>query len=329
MKSKRFLAALLVSVGLWCTNAFAGGNFGESAPDFPPGVFNDGQQYHLADYEGKVVVLFFYEKDCPRCRGSIPDRNAIVSQYKGKPVRFFGVAAGDTVQQAKAYVGGTKLAMPVFADSFSLMEKRYGQTISLQNIYQFRVVGADGKVSGYKMDVSDIDKALEKVELKFKPDDYHLKVRPAVELFEWNQYPAGMKALKPLLKSKDKEVAESAQKLMTAVTEEANKWLADAESATDGEPVKAFDLYTKVANAFGTDEPAKKATEALKKFKSNADVKKELDARKQYERMINAMAMATTKQKPELAGFAAGIAKKYPDTPTGKKAEELQKELGG
>src|SRR4029450_8047945 len=102
----------------------------------------------------------------------------------------------DTLQQAKSYAGGTKLAMPVFADSLSLMEKRYGQSISMQHTSQFRVIGPDGKVVGYKMEPEDIDKALEHVELKFKPDDYHAKVRPVVELFEWNQYPAGMKALK-------------------------------------------------------------------------------------------------------------------------------------
>jgi hypothetical protein len=37
------------------------GKFGELAPDFPPGLFTDGNQYHLSDYKGKVVVLYFFE----------------------------------------------------------------------------------------------------------------------------------------------------------------------------------------------------------------------------------------------------------------------------
>jgi peroxiredoxin len=325
----RSVVASLIALAFMPGSVGAAGKQGERAPDFPPGAFNDGGRYQLADYEGKVVVLFFYEKDCPTCRGKIPERNAVVKQYQGKPVRFFAVAAGDTLQQAKAYAGGTKLAMPVFADPLSLMEKRYGQTISLQNIYQFRVIAPDGTVSGYRMEPGDIDKALERVELKYKPDDYHAKVRPAVELFEWNQHPAGMKALKGLLKHKDKEVADSAAKLLEAVKEEANQWIADADAAAAEEPVKAYDLYTKVASAFGTDDVAKKATDALKKLKTNDAVKKELDARKMFDKVVNVMAMATPKQRGEIAKFAAGIAKKYPETPTAKKAEELQKELGG
>lgn len=310
--------------------AHAGGKFGEAAPDFPPGQFNDGQQYHLSDFAGKVVVLFFYEKDCPTCRGKIPERNAIVQQYQGKPVRFFAVAAGDTLPQAKSYAGGTKLAMPVFADSLSLMEKRYGETISLQNIYQFRVVGPDGKVSGYSMDSKDIDDALKNVELTYKPDDYHAKVRPAVDLFEWNRYADGMHTLKPLLKHKDKEVADSAAKLLAAVKAEGAKWLADADAAAAEEPVKAYDLYAKTAAAFGSEDLGKTASEGLKKLKSNAKVKAELDARKMYDRMVTAMAMVKAPtQGGEFAKFAEGIAKKYPETPTGKRADELKKELGG
>jgi peroxiredoxin len=317
-------------VCLWASAARAAGNHGEPAPDFPPGAFNDGQRYQLSDCQGKVAVLFFYEKDCPSCRGKIPERNAIVNQYKGKPVKFFAIAAGDTLQQAKAYAGGTKLAMPVYADSFSLMERRYGQTISLQNIYQFRVVGPDGKISGYTMEPGDIDKALEKVKPRFNPEDYHPKVRAAVDLFEWNQYPAGMKATKALLKSTDTEVVASAEKLLAAITEEGKTWLTDAEAASDSEPVKAYDLYAKASGAFGAaDELGKKAAEAMTKLGTSDAVKKELEARKMYDRMVNVMAAANPSQRTQLSKAASDIVKKYPDTPTGKKVEEFQKEIGG
>jgi peroxiredoxin len=306
----------------------AAGQAGEQAADFPPGLFSDGGQYSLADFEGKVVVLFFYEKDCPGCRGKIPERNAVVKQFEGKPVRFFAIAAGDTFQQAKAYGSGTRLAMPVFADPMSLMEARYGQTISLQNIYQFRVIGPDGKIVGYQMNAADIEKALAGVKPKHDPEQYHAKVRPAVELFEWNQHAAGNKALKKLLTNKDKEVAESAAKLQEVVKAEVAQWAEDAGTAADGEPVKAYDLYAKVAAALPKDdELSKKAAEAMKTLKTNKDVKAELDARKQYVKMLAAMGAAQPSQRAEVARFAAGIAKKYPDAPTGKKAAELAEEL--
>jgi hypothetical protein len=39
----------------------AQGKFGEQAPDFPAGAFTDGNQYKLSDFQGKVVVLYFFE----------------------------------------------------------------------------------------------------------------------------------------------------------------------------------------------------------------------------------------------------------------------------
>ena len=333
MSRRSVCASIVIVATLLCLSASpvrAGGRYGEEAPDFPPGAFHDGQRYQLSDCRGKVAVLFFYEKDCPSCRGKIPERNAIVNQYKGKPVKFFAIAAGDTLQQAKAYAGGTKLAMPVYADSLSLMERRYGQTISLQNIYQFRVVGPDGKISGYTMESGDIDKALAKATLKYNPDDYHAKLRPAVELFEWNQYAAGVKATRVWLKSTDKDVAASAEKLMATITEDGKSWLADAEAAAGAEPLKAYDLYAKTSSTFGPgDELGKKAADAMTKLGTSEAVKSELEARKMYDRMVNLMAAANPNQRTQLAKAASDIVKKYPDTPTGKKVEELQKEIGG
>ena len=37
------------------------GQFGQPAPDFPPGIFTDGNPHQLGDYKGKVVVLYFFE----------------------------------------------------------------------------------------------------------------------------------------------------------------------------------------------------------------------------------------------------------------------------
>lgn len=320
------LAAVLLAAP---APARAAGNAGEQAADFPPGAFTDGGQYRISDFAGKVVVLFFYEKDCPSCRGKIPERNKVVQQFQGKPVVFFAIAAGDTLQQAKSYAGGTRLAMPVFADPLSVMERRYGQQISLRNIYQFRVIGPDGKIVGYRMEAPEIEKALADVKLKYDPEAYHAKVRPAVQLYEWNQYAAGAKALKKLLAHKDKAVAESAAAFRDVIKADAGAWVADAEAAAGADPVTAYDLYGKTVAALPKeDELSKRADAAMKTLKSNEAVKAELDARKMYDKMLNAMSVASASQRGDVARFAEGIVKKYPDTPTGKRAAELVKELG-
>jgi len=35
--------------------------YGDPAADFPPGTFADGKSYSVADLQGRVVVLYFFE----------------------------------------------------------------------------------------------------------------------------------------------------------------------------------------------------------------------------------------------------------------------------
>lgn len=157
-----------------CTPSLAklGGNVGDTAPDFPKGEFSDGGHYKIADYAGnELVVLFFYEQKCPTCRRSISGRNKIVKRFAGRPVKFFAIAAGDSLEEARAYASETSLAMPIFADKRSEMEKSYGIHISLRNIYQVRVIGTDGIIIAYDMDGGTIEGALRQLEIaKSKPE---------------------------------------------------------------------------------------------------------------------------------------------------------------
>ncbi len=59
-----FVRMMLVPCALLMGTVLAPGQgkFGEPAPEFPPGVFTDGQQHRIADMQGKVVVLYFFEK---------------------------------------------------------------------------------------------------------------------------------------------------------------------------------------------------------------------------------------------------------------------------
>src|SRR2546421_9567844 len=106
----------LMAVGLGsilflsCGRAMAAGNAGEPAPDFPPGAFSDGGQYKISDFEGKLLVLFFFESQCPTCKGTIPSRNAVVDEFKGKPVKFIAVGPHNSLADVKSYISETKLA---------------------------------------------------------------------------------------------------------------------------------------------------------------------------------------------------------------------------
>ena len=324
----RFILAAVLGLCLLAPHTHAAR---PSAGEFPPGVFSDGGQYSVSDFEGKVLVLFFYEKDCPRCRGAIPERNVVVEQYRGKPVMFIAVGAGDTPQESLSYVNSTHLAMPSFADPLRIMEKRYNTgKISLNNIWQFRVIGPDGKVVANEMTAAAIDNALKSAKWRFKDQGFDPKLATAVELFEYKQWEAGMKFLRPQLKASNKALAESAQKFFGLIKQEGEKWKGDAEKAVaDNKPAEAFLLYTKIAAVFVGDDLAKGTVEPLKRLRNDKQVKDELEAQKIYVQLAVGISRATPAQTREAADFATGIVKKYPGTPTAAKAEQIAADLTG
>lgn len=296
--------------------------------DFPPGSFSDGQRYSLEDMQGKVVVLFFYDQDCPKCRGLIPERNKVVDQFAGKPVKFFAVAAGDTLIDAKSYVAATRLKMTTFSDLFGVMQARYGTgTISLQNIYQFRVIGPKGNVVANSMEPADIERALSGAMWKFKDAGYDQRLMPIIDALEWGQYVPAVRELKKYTKGGNKATMESANKLWDTLKTEAKGWMDEATKNIETDPVKAYDTYVKVSAAWVGEDLGKDADTALKSLAKNKAVNDELAARKMFESMSVASARAQATQKQAFVAQAQAIAKKYPESPTGKKAEALATEM--
>jgi thiol-disulfide isomerase/thioredoxin len=54
----------------------------------------DGKKVTLAGYEGKVVIVDFWDTWCPPCRMEIPHFIELYSQYKGKGFEMLGVVLG-------------------------------------------------------------------------------------------------------------------------------------------------------------------------------------------------------------------------------------------
>ena len=255
----------------------------------------------------------------------------MVKAFKDKPVKFIGVGAGDTPLETSAYVRDNKLELPVFADNLGLMEARYGIKISLQNIWQYRVIGPDGKVVGYDMSQPALEKVLSaaKVEFRYKGKGYDAKLDPIVDLFEWGQHAQGMKLLAPQRKSPTKALAESANKLYDAVKEEGKEWAAEAEKLAGTDPVRTYDLDAKVAAVFAGDELGKSVAEPLKKLAADKAVQQELAARKVMTQTETQIAQMPPAQKKQAAQLYLVVAKKFAGTPTGDRAAALAKELGG
>ncbi len=318
------LSLLLAMTASWSARA-------EPAPDFPPGAFTDGRWRSLETYRGQVVVLFFYEQNCPSCRKTIPERNALVAQYKGKPVQFFAIAAGDSLAEAKRYQQATRLAMPVFADNLNVMERRYGTKISLQNIYQFRVLGPDGEVVSRSMSAEAIDRALEGLDSGsasgLDASAYHEGLADVFDAIAEQDYEVALRKLRPMQSSRDEALKQSAESLEADIQAKGQAMLDGARALVETDPVAAMRAFDDVEDAFGRAEPGAEARKELRALSSLPAVKEEMAARKMFARLAQGMAKATDEQRTDVAQFAASIYTKYPDTPTGQRAKELAEQI--
>jgi len=328
--SRRMLIKTLLIAACYLCGAYgiSAGPSGELAPDFPPGVFSDNQHYSLEEMRGRVVVLFFYEAGCPRCAGSIPERNAVVEKYRGKPVVFLAIGAGDSAEEVAAYKRRTGLDMPIFVDRLSLMEKRYDTKISLKNIWQLRVIGPDSRIVGYRMDEATIDQALAQIERPYDPGAYHEELAKVVKGLNYGEYKAALRELRRYEASRDEQVKASAEALRAAVVEDVKGWKQEADAARDSAPVEALKKYLEVAELFPREAFGQEARAAAAQLKRSEPIKDEIAASRMYAKMYSAIERIEPAQVPELAAYAQRIAEKYPDTPTGRKAAALAEDLG-
>src|SRR5258708_35134938 len=105
---------------------------------------------------------------------------------QGKPVKFIAICSNASPQEAAPYQKSTNLQMTVFADNLGIMQERYGFKISLQNIWQFRIIDAAGKVNGFNLDENTISNVIDKAptEQKYLSMNLDAKFVPVLDLLE-------------------------------------------------------------------------------------------------------------------------------------------------
>jgi thiol-disulfide isomerase/thioredoxin len=90
------LALIALAAGLWLTS-LRNPPLEDAEPittalwklDFPD---SNGQQQHLSQWRGQVVVLNFWASWCAPCREEMPDFVALRTEYQAKEVEFIGIA---------------------------------------------------------------------------------------------------------------------------------------------------------------------------------------------------------------------------------------------
>ena len=100
---------------------------GKTAPAFEL-KGSDGKTYKLSDYKDKVVVLDWFNKDCPVCKGAEPLLSATAEKYSKQGIVFLAVDStkGRTAEDNVKYAADKKITRPILLDADGKVGHAYG-----------------------------------------------------------------------------------------------------------------------------------------------------------------------------------------------------------
>ncbi len=88
----------------------------------------DQQIHHLADYQGKVVVVNFWASWCVPCREELPSMNRAASALRHQAVVWLAVNVGEENTAVEAFLNDYPIAFTVLLDSDGQVSKNWRLT---------------------------------------------------------------------------------------------------------------------------------------------------------------------------------------------------------
>ena len=162
MKTKTMLGParfwlVLMAVLFLLTGATSGWAAG-SAADFTLKAVQDGKEYSLSQFKGKVVLVNFFTFFCGPCREEMPHLSQMYQELKGQGFQTLGIGLSSTPDQLKQIVTQLNLAYPVLEGN-DAVSKAYGGVelvpltfiIDKQGNIAHKVLGARSKEDFEKM----------------------------------------------------------------------------------------------------------------------------------------------------------------------------------
>ncbi|MFQ5877571.1 MAG: redoxin domain-containing protein [Acidobacteriota bacterium] len=88
----------------------------------------DGRRIDLASLRGKVVVLNFFDQECPHCDEDLPRLARALAEFRGGAVAAIGVTSRDLGGRLRAFLAEHGIDYPVVLDPAREIFRRYGST---------------------------------------------------------------------------------------------------------------------------------------------------------------------------------------------------------
>jgi len=280
--------------------------------------------------KGKVVVVYFFSNECPRCIAAIPGRNAFRKSYADKPVVFIAVNSGSPRSVVEEYVKSNKFEWPIWVDERRETEKPFGFKISLQNIYQFSLIDPEGKLHRIGLEENqikeEIDKYLPQAKMMFDGITVPDKLKPMARDLEMGQYDPNIADLAGMASKGAKDLQPTAQAMYDKLKPLAETGLEKAKALeSDGKKYAAYVEYARVAAWFKRTDYEKTATAAMALLKKDKEVQDEVNAKAMLDQAKALMSSSKKADKEAAPGLLAALQKKYPNSEAAKEAAGMAK----
>jgi hypothetical protein len=230
-------------------------------------------------------------------------------EFAGKPAVFIAVNSGNPKSEVEGYAKETRFEWPILVDQSRAVEKAYlNSEISLQNIYQARLVTPEGQMASAKMFFDGVV--------------VHPKLKPAADEIELGNFEAGVPAVAAAQKGA-KDLGESAKAMMEKLKAVADSMVEKAKGLEASSKYAAWAEYGRVAAWFKGTEYEKPAAASQAELKKDKTVQDEIAAQQMLAQAKTLLASPRKADKPAAAGLLAALQKKYPASEAAKEAGKL------
>jgi thiol-disulfide isomerase/thioredoxin len=274
---------------------------------------------------GKAAFLWFYEEDCPRCRGKWPEMYAEAKKFDGKPVVFIAINSGNPRPAVEQYGREVGLRWPTIVDTDRALEAAADiGTVSLQNIYQAKLLMPDGSLAGASFNdiEGSVNRALADAKWRVDPAEIPEALKAAWLQIEFGQFAAAAPLVKKQLNAANPTIKTAAEKLQAALANELATQLEAAKRARDtASKWEAYKAFAAIGTRFkGLDIPAE-ANAALQELTADGSVRTELAAKTQWESIERVLAGGGLNKAT--AGRLERLTKQFPGTEAAAKAQAV------
>jgi len=255
--------------------------------------------------------------------------NKIVEKYKDKPIIFLAVNSGNKTAMVDRYRKSTGLVMPVLVDEDRSTEKRYGFTISLRNIIQWRVIDGEGKIVGYSAQDAVIQQALKNARFELGDRAFSDALKPTAKQVEWGEYEAAVKTLKRYLRTSNKTQKADALYILDFLEKKAQA-LAEKARAEEqaGRGWAAYLIHQDIVKRFSLCSAAGEAKKATRRLDRLPAIRKEKREWKSYQQALKLLADKSKYRRKQGRTLLQQIKARSADTEAGRRAKEKLAELG-